>query len=369
MSVLPNDGNRDGAPGAERLLADAMRAAQGAHDRLANVLIDFFLPDAHRASDRTRATMARLLDQLVGALEADLRASLAEDFADSPSLAAALNSGRVAIAMPILARSKILRDGDLIGLLLARAEEHRIVAGLLRIAEADAGDELPAPPLIDDPETLADDTALRLAEARRFDRSHEAAIDPRDLPADLLHRLLWWIAAALRDYMVRVHDEDAARVDQAIVVAATARLTGHDEGEAMDALAMRLARRWHMLGVDSDIRLHDALRHGRFALFVAMLAVRGGIAHDVSRAMAADPGIERLAVLLKATAVGRDVAVSILFEMAAINGLPEPLLIDCVDDLAALHPADAREAIRPWRLDRGYRSAVADLSAGLANAR
>lgn len=354
-----NDGSS--APGGDRLLADAAGAAHGVQDRLAAVLVDLFLPDAYRPTDRQRSVMTRLLTGLVAQVESDLRVALVPQFEAEawPELVAALATTRVEIAAPLLARARLLRDEELIALLLARAEEYRIVTGLRRIAAAGI-DGVP-----DSTETTADahEIALLAAESRRFDRFHEPVIDSRDLPAEILHRLLWRVAAALRDYMVRVQRIDPAQADRAISAAANRSLAVHDEGGTIDAAAMRFARHLDARGGADDAALIRALHLGRFTLFVALLAVRAGLEHDIAFAMATDPGGDRLAVLLRAIGVERDAVAGILFEMAAINGLAEDRLAEQLDDCMAMTVDSAVEAIRPWRLDRGYRAAIAEMAA------
>ncbi|ODU20739.1 MAG: hypothetical protein ABS87_09460 [Sphingomonas sp. SCN 67-18] len=366
MSVRMNDGSS--APGGERLLADAASAAHGAPERLSAVLTDLFLPDAHRPTDRQRSVMTLLLAGLARQVERALRDALAPmfDAEAAPELVAALDSARTEIAAPILARARILRDRELVALLLARAEEYRIVSGLRRIAEAglDRIDDAAAADAAD-----AEEAALLNAESRRFDRFHEPVIDSRDLPAEVLHRLVWRVAAALRDYMVRVQRIDPAMADGAAMAAANRLLSAHDEGEAIEAAAMRFARHLNGAGRADDAALVRALHLGRFALFVALMAVRAGIDHGAAFAMATDPGIGRLALLLRAIGVADDAATGILFEMAAINGLPEDRLAERIEDCRAIAPDAAGEAIRPWRLDDGYRAAMAELAAGLAAAR
>ncbi|WP_136163320.1 DUF2336 domain-containing protein [Sphingomonas flavalba] len=360
--VISEERTQQAAPGGERLLGDAARAAESSHARLAGLLTDIFLPDAHRASDRTRAVMARLFDQLVGAVEADLRAILTPHFeGEAPDVAAVLASERVAIALPILHETGLLRDTDLVQLLLVRAEEHRVVLGLRRIAESGLD---PAPVLSppDDVVAAAADHALRLAENDRIDAAYEPVLAASDLPADLLRRVIWRVAAALRDYLVRARNVDPAVADRHIAAAGAALLAAHDADATLEAAALRLATRWRELGSDDDARLHHALRQGRFVLFAAMLAVRAGIDVDTATAMAADSDIARLAVLLRAVGVGRDTAVMILFEMAAIHGLEEQRLIACADAYGRLDPAAARAALMPPPLDPGYRSALAALA-------
>lgn len=360
MSVAIRDGGAEAAPGAGRLLAAAARAALSAADRDANLAVDFFLPAGGRPSDAARAGMSRLFDQLVGGIEADLRAALGPRIEEQwPAAAAALASPRVPIALPILDRAGLLRDAGLIAFLAGRAATYRMVAGLRPVAEM--GND-PVAGTGQAADLLAADRALMLAEARRTDAAYEPAIDQRDVPAELFHRLVWRIAAALRDYLVRLHDVPAALADRLISDIGRAIADAHDEGETIDAAAIRLARAFAEQGGIEDRRLLDAWTRGRVELVAALLAPLGGIPYDHALAALRDAAPDRLALLLKASGVGRDAALAILVQHAAINGVGEPRLIDCVDDFSVLEPAAAREAVEAWRLDEGYRQALAALA-------
>src|SRR6476620_2372879 len=101
MSVL----NQDSANGAiaDRLLADAARAADSARARLATALVDLFLPGDTRLTDQQRITMERILRGLVMAVEDEFRGRLIDAMGDAatPELAAALITARVELAAPI----------------------------------------------------------------------------------------------------------------------------------------------------------------------------------------------------------------------------------------------------------------------------
>lgn len=360
-------GSNGGAPGAERLLSDAASAARGADDRLSAALIDLFLPEPHRPSDRQRHVMTQYLEKLVDDVEADLRHRLLMLPAEGvpAALIEAIGTARIEIAAPILARANVLRDTALVALLLTRAEEERIVAMLRRAAESgsDTSTDDGSPFEASDAKGARLEMALLIAESRRFDRFNRPAIAAGDLPAEIEHRLVWLVAAALRDYMIRVHAIEPVRADDMIVAAVNAALGAHDEGATIEAAAMRVARHLRKRGLDGDAALVRVLRQGRFTLFVAILAVRARIDHSTAVAMASDPEGARLTVLLRAIGAGNETAAAILLDLAPAGA--ESRVEDHVANFEALTPDAAIEAIRPWRLDGAYRAAIADLTAGL----
>lgn len=367
MSVFDRDYSAGPGGEAERVLAAAAQAADGARHRLATSLVDLFLPGDSRLSDQQRVTMARILNALVTTVEDDFRHRLidAMDEAASPELYAALATARVRIATPILERARLLQNRDLMAVLLRRADEHRLATGLARANERGGG---AASALIDrllenpDPEIQAAAMALLIAESRRIDHFGDAILARTDLPAELQHRLVWWVAAALRDYMVERHGIDPAVADHALVAAATAMLAGYDEGDTLEAHASRLAHLLHRRDALEDALLAEAVAEGRLALFVAALGLRAGIEGRAAWEMVVDTGGARLVVLLRAVDCARDIAGGIMLMLGLSEGRTEDQLADHLDAFDMLELERAQEALRPWRLDADYRRAIASLA-------
>lgn len=351
MALSMREEGESAPSGPDRLLADAAQVARHADARLTAALNDLFLPDFVRPTDLQRAVMARMLDGLVSELDGELRAALISRL--GPDAPPVLAVERVPILRPIFDRAGVLRDRELIALLLTRTEEHRITMGLRRVADLQPREPV-APPL-----PLPQDLAqlLMVAESRRFGAHGDARLASRDLPADLLHRLTWRAAAALRDYLARTASIKAGPRDEAIAAAAFERLAAHDEGQSREAVLMRAAMR---LGPDDNLLL-SLFQSGRFGLFVAALAVRARLDFAPAFLLAADPGLGALAVLLRAVALPTQVAAPILLQMAAVNDVGDAKLEERVSDFLDLEQATAQEALRGWRLDRAFREAIADI--------
>lgn len=351
MALTARDGGEAAPTGPDRLLADAAQVARQADARLTAAVNDLFLPDFVRPTDVQRAAMANMLEALVTEIDRALRAELIARLGDlTPPV---LGVARIPIIRPIFDRAGVLRDRELVALLLTRAEEHRIAQAIRRVAQM-SPEPAPIVQLGVAPELEA---TLRIAENRRTGGHGEPAISVRDLSADLLHRLLWWAAAALRDYLERSTTLDAGARDEALAAAVAAQLAAHDEGQTLEAAAMRVAI---AIGGDDGL-LFELYRAGRFSLFVALLAVRARIDFAPAFMLAADPGIGALAVLLRAIEASTQVAAPILLQMAAINRLSETKLEERVNDFLDLDAQLAQDAVRPWRLDRAFRHAIADV--------
>lgn len=348
--------------GAGRLLSDAARSAHGGRKRLAT-LVDLFLPDSVRLTDYQRVTIKRFITRLISAIEHDLRQRLITSHAArlSPEVIGALGSARVSIALPLLQRARALHDVELVSLLLARVEEQRLSASLRR-DPASGGRLVEA--LLADPDTTVSSAAMAMliAESRRMFLFDEAVLSRTDLPADLQYRLVWWVAAALRDYLTRQHGTDYGVADTALMDAAHESLRGYDEGETLEAAAMQLAYALAERGHLDDELLQFACAEGRISLFVAGLAVRGGLDFESARGIALPPYGERLIVLLRALDVKRDAAAAIALSL----GADDHAISEQIAAYDSLTRDRALELIQPWQIDAGYRTAIAALAAGMA---
>jgi hypothetical protein len=343
MSDVRPSGEVDGAA---RLLASA-------RSRLAAAAADLALPAALRLTEWQRGAVLSLFGALVRDAEDELRAGLLERLPVGvpEALGAALGSATLPIALPLLEAGPLIGDPELLSLLLRRVEEHRLAgAGAERALLADlAGDE--------DAVVAAEAMALLIAQNSRYDAFREPLVGRSDLPADLRHRLLWTVAAALRRYMILRHAVDPAAADGAIAAAARGVLPGYDEADGVEARAMRLAGLLLQRG-----RLDDAFA-GRIAddmnlpVLLALLAVRSAIGFDAAWHLLSDR--RGAPLILRAAGLERAAAAAILFRLAPSDASAAAAL----DGFETLSDAEVARLAAPWRADPAYRAAIAELSA------
>lgn len=340
------DGGGEGA----RLLVAAARRRAAAMRQLGT-------PDVHRLSEWQLSTVRRLLAGLIGAVEDELRAGLVVRFAGQQALSASLGARELGIAGPAVERGALLAEGELLPHLLRRVEEHR-----LQRAASERGTLGPLPLLIGDAdeEVAADAMAVMIAHSRRLDRFQEPLMARTELSADLQHKLVWAVAAALRLYMVRHHEVSPVEADEAIAAEAAAMLAAYDEGDTLEARASRLTRRLSQLDRLDDALLEAAVTGGSLALFIAGAAIRSGLAFAPVWDVLADPEARGPPLLLRAAGIGRPAAAAILLALAAGG---EAMLAAQLDLYEATKPAEAREALLLWRIDPAYRAALATLLA------
>ena len=336
---------------------DALLLDAAVRERLAVAAADIRLPQPLRLTEWQRATVAALAARIIRGVEDELRTSLADSAAAraNQALHAALTSAHVAIAGPILERSGAHADPPFVAALIRRSDEHRLArtgsAGAPTLLQELIGDA--------DEQVSEQAMAILIAHSRRFDGFGEPVAARTELAAELEHRLAWRVAAALRAYMIDLHSIPSQIADEILVPAAERLLGDYDEGDSLEARCMRLVRRLSELGRLEDDMLKRTLTEGSLPLFLAAIAVRAGLHRDAAWEIVSDPSGRGSALLLKACAVEREQAASILLGLAA----SEDRIAAQLDLFDATSAEAARAALRLWQVDPFYREALAEIAA------
>lgn len=361
------------------LLGMAADRSADARARLVSSMADFFLEPEVRLSDQERALMSDVLGKLVATVESDIRRHLAETLArrqaDLPELERMLANDDIAVARPLLMRSRVLDDSDLIEIVKARSDEHRLAIALRDNLSTDVADALVDHGGSDVLEALIRNEDAQLsrrameflvAESRRHDRFQEPLLNRADMPTDLAYRMYWWVSAALRGKILRDFTIDETTLDDAMQEAARRALAEHDEGMTAQARAMRLARRMRERGELTDSFLLGALRQSKISLFVAGLAERARLTYHMTWQIVSDTGFESFIVLARGVEMGRDSLASMILLLADARTPEAVRRPDVLRDIMRLHddldPAQARRVLRLWQRDAGYQRAIEDLS-------
>ncbi|MDT8757618.1 DUF2336 domain-containing protein [Sphingomonas psychrotolerans] len=365
MSDNPVDINPGAKGGATPLLASATAAETRARRGLAVAITDFFLPDEARLDERTRTALALLLRALIDAVDGDLRehgAQLLASRGESRLAAAVLRTE--AGVFERLFDSGLLRDPALMTELIARVRQDAIAAAL----PMNAPDDPRRPSLVNrfvqhpDRALASGAMAVLVAESRR--RGADAAqLTYTDLPAELHHRLVWWVAAALRERIGDVTDGALPVLDRALSDAAQRSLGAYDEGGRLEAAAMRFAVAIDAPAEELPRLLVEALGDRRIVLFIALFAHGLGVGYPVAREIVLDSAADRLWLALRALDLSRETVARIGFALCEADPRRDvERFADRLDSILAVPVDDARAAIAPLRLDPDYRAALLALS-------
>ncbi len=349
MPVDPSDPSLP-VPVARAIAADARAAA-----RLANEMRDLLLPEEARLDDRLRAALNARLRAVVGDAERELRLGAARRLSEmGAGDAAETLLARSDAALDRLRRTALLHDPELMAelvgstrlLLLAHALPPGAPSGADRPSLVVRLAECPEP-----------DVARAATELLEINNVQDANAAP--FPEPLRTRLIWSVAATLREEL-----GDEPRADHALVDAASA-LLAETPDQSVDTASMRLAR---VIGARPDELaglLVETLGDRRPALFTALLAVASALSFADARAIVTDPDGARLWLLLRAQGLERPVIARIGVALAAADPVRDlERFADEVDEVMAVSPEMAAAAFAPLALPPEYRRALAAIGDG-----
>ena len=335
-------------------------------DRLLLALVDLC---EHRGCQTVQAQdLAReVFMGLIGRVEREIRARLADKLAAATwaphALVLLLARDEIDIARPVIAKSPVLQDRDLVRLLVEAATEHQI--------EVARRPDLGAPvvsAILDQgsPDVLAALASNHTAELSPLAMERLVALSQTlaalraplarhpGLTADLAAMLYVWIGETLRRSLTeRFALEEAAfatAVSSAVEEARGAPGDGmsleSDERAAMDRRVVQKLKAGRQLRPGLLLR---SLKDGKLTLFTLALAELGGFTTDEVRQAMDAPSPEPLSLACAAVGVDRSVFPSLLALLRPLNRDRPGLEIDALALGSRLTPLDREAAGRAFR--------------------
>jgi len=354
MSIDRGDIDDGARRSASQLLARAAASLGRADRGLAHTIDDFFVPDNARLDDRTRAMLAATVRAMVAAVEGDLRRHVARTLtaAGDDDRARWLSEGD-----PVhdrLVASGLLRDPDLMRELIARTRQDLLADRFPMGTPDEAGAASLLARLTASADARVAGAALTLmaAEGRRRGFIDTGRLTHTELPAELHHRLVWWVAAAVREQL------SGADADRALADAALRALGSHDESNNVEGAAMRLAAAIDAQPAELAALLVRALSDRNVALFIALLALPLRLDYAVARQVVVAGG-DPLWLALRAVDLDRETVARIGLVLS--NDIEA--FADQLDAIVAVTPTEARAALASLSLPTDFRAAMAALAA------
>jgi uncharacterized protein (DUF2336 family) len=353
------------------LLALAHDKSTSARTRVAELVSDLFFDQHAVLSDRERSLMGDILRHLVHDVEVSIRRKLAERLASESAapreLIAILANDDIEVAHPVLERSEVLQDQELIEIIHQRTLEHQLVIAMRKSVSANVSTALVETGNADVIEKLLENRDARISratmdylveESKRIDRYQNPLLGRPDLPAELASRMYWWVSAALRTHILERFDLDPTALDEAI----TRTVESAIDDDAQVHKAAELARRLHdAKAIDSKL-LVKSLRKGEVSLFEALFAQLVELPAQLVRRFIFEPGGESLAIASRAVDIDKgDFASIFLLSRAARPGekLVDPTeLSRVIAFYDRVRPDAARLVVRRWRLNPAYVDAI-----------
>lgn len=369
MSHEAKDERGATTPGANGLLAQIAGAEAVLRARRKAAIDDFRMPADARIDDRSRGAIETLLRTIVGTIGGDIQRHALRvpdqdganaDAAEARQAIEAVSAVRVIeIAVPML-----LDDTDVSAAVLVRVAVDWLASALSPASFdlGDAPDPLRALTESGDGAITRRLTALVAAEARR----HGPVDQPpyaTDLEAETQVRCTWIVAAAMAASLNG--GVARGRAEAAIVEGAGRALAQYDEGERLEAQAVRFAATIDVRGDAMGDMVQHGWAQGRVVLGAALLAHAGRVALDDMIDMVVDPDATRLALYGRAIGLSRTTMARLGYALAEADSRRDlEVLADMIDAVSAL-PGDVADALlHDMRLPKGYRDARSALAGG-----
>ncbi|WP_097064294.1 DUF2336 domain-containing protein [Sphingomonas guangdongensis] len=356
------------ATATQALFARAADADVQARRALRHSIDDALLPEDERLDDRTRAALGALLDTLTGTLEGELREYAARLLTTrgEPALAALLRTD----AAPVIDRltgAGLLRDDQFMSECLARVRLELLgeALPLLGGREADGASLLARLALSSDRVVATAAGTLMTAESVRRDTAEGRAASGTGLPRALHARLLWWVAAVLRERAIPLAGDRIDALDRALAEAALRNLSAQDDAATLETVATRLAAAIDAQSDELAALIEEALYDRRLPLIAALIAHAFGFSYQLARELLIDPRAERLWLALRALDLPRDLIARLGYALCEADPRRDvEAFADQIDLIVAVDAAAARAAVAPLTLHPDYRAALLALADG-----
>ncbi|MHA1569065.1 MAG: DUF2336 domain-containing protein [Alphaproteobacteria bacterium] len=373
----PRNGNFDD------LLTLARDKTVAGRTALVSAVSDLYFEQPSGPGERETELMTGILDRLIHDVEMSVRRALAVRLADRDDaprdLVVTLANDRIEVAHPILSRSNVLDDEELIRIIEQRAAEHQLAIAMRRSITATISDALVGAENEGVIKTLLENKNAEISQAtmaylveqsRRIGAYQTPLLHREELGPVLAKRMYWWVSAALREHILNNYEIDSDELDGALrqtvrEAVDESRQTARPDGGGQGVLADY----FHRNGAITPRFLIQVLREGEIPLLETLFAKFTGLNPTLVKQVLYEPGGRGLAIACKAAEIEKsDFASIFLLSRQGRSGdkLVDPRELTTV--LAfydTLVPEGAAAIIARWRLDPDYLGAIRDLKDGL----
>ncbi len=365
---------------AEELFRLASQKSKEGRTNLAETISDLFLEGGKVLTERERVLMFDILHKIIADVEKSVRQNLSETIADftdlPPELANILANDDVEVAFPILSRSKILQDFQLIEVIRHRTLEHQLgIAIRSNISEGvcdvlvEAGNESVIRTLLENKNAVISKKTMEflVEQSRRVDSFQEPIVNRDDLDPILAKRMFLWVSAALRKYIIDNFTLDKSTVDDlmeqvnlAQIDTATLKQVGAGSGKVSE-----LVQNLDEQNLATPKMLLSALQDGEVTLFLSLFGKLTGLRDTLVRRIVFEPGGDGLAIACKAVDVINSDFI-LIFDLSR-KARPEDKKkhereVRHVETLyKKMTVQAAKKVLRMWQRDSDYLAAIREL--------
>lgn len=252
-------------------------------------------------SDRILSNGRQYLRSVIAEIESRICLIATEKFSVTHQSIVEIGNNNTTYSYAYLLEAGLLSKANILEHVFTQAQKIELTNRLVQKISQDELDNNLSRFLDHEDKSIAE-AAMALLVSKNRSGNHISPISPRltDLPAEVVHDLVWSVTAAIRKL---------SRFDGAhLLKAAEYLLAGHDESQSCHCRALRLAGLLHHGGENSLIPhpLKDDLD-----LFIARMALRSGIKAEQIILYTAEPNMARIIIMMRALAIADTDALSI----------------------------------------------------------
>jgi len=362
----------------DALLKLARVKSRKTRSALMTAIIDLSTDSERVLTANDRMMIKDIMSKLIVEVELSVRQALAVHLSELPGvpreLAICFANDEISVARPILLKSEVLRDPELIEIIQYRTMEHQLaVAMRVFVSEAvsDALVDANHPEVIT---TLIQNTGAQISEptlelltekSATTTAFQEPLLNRQDLPPRLVKKLYWVVSAALREDILRKFQIDPSDLDEKIedaVENAYQALLDVDHTLSQHIDADRNATPHDPQDKTNSHELITLLRRGDTRGFLDLFSKLSKLRLTLVRRIIFEPGGEALAVVSKVLNLKKDdLAVMLLLLRQGRLGdkqVQHDELTKALEFFDRIKFCDARSVVQRWRRNPEYLNAL-----------
>ena len=348
---------------------------------LAETISDLFLQRGCTLTERERTLMFSILRQMIHDAEMSVRRVVSAQLAerdDAPrDLVQRLANDEIEVAYPILTKSTVLHDTDLIEVIQQRTLEHQMAIAIREtVSEAVSGALVQAghkdviTTLLENSNAEISDATMEylVDETKRIDTFQEPILRREDLDPKLAKRMFMWVSAALRQYIQENSGLSQTDIDDLLEKVALEEVAAVTSPDRPKRKSETLAAELDTSGKVTPDLLVQSLSEGEVGLFMAMFGKFTGLRELLVMRLVFEAGGEGLAIACKAVGIDKENFSSIFaLSRKARPGSDTTLKRDSrkiLDFYDRISEDAAKQVVRRWQRDVDYLAAIRELEFG-----
>ncbi len=369
---------------SEQLFKLAHEKSREGRSALAETVTDLFL-DEGELTDIERAMMFDILHRLVRDVELSVRKHLAEVIADAEDvprdLVTFLANDEIEVAYPVLIKSRVLEDVDLIEIIRQRTQEHQLAVSIRdglseKVSDAlvETGDEDVIRSLLENANAkIAEGTMNYLVEqAMRIDSFQGPILRREELGAEQAKKLLLLVSAALRDYILQRFEISAQDLDRHMGDVVRQRIRALPGGAKLIRPSEGLVKEMEQVGLEGPDLMLTVLEEGAVPLFIELFRNWAKLSSRLAQRILYERRGEGLAIVFKALDTDLDTFMKIFVLTRKVWPQTDKVLKKESRKIAELYKAmtqpSAEMVLSMWQNDSEYLAAIRELKLGEAKA-